>query len=99
MPGEIAVTEHGQALGAEVVKMTPPAGYLAFTKIAGMAVADWITFLTLFYMALLVLGQLYPDWRRDLVLAFRESTARPVAWLRVQFGRSKRRKGRGNARG
>ena len=94
------MTDHAQTMAAEAFKMAPPAGYLAATKIAGMAVADWITFLTLFYMALLVLGQLYPDWRRDLLLACRETTAPAVEWLRVRFRRRpKRRKGRRDARG
>lgn len=93
----MAVAEQVQAVAAEVVKMTPPAGYLAYTKIAGMAVADWITFLTLAYMALLVLGQIYPDWRRDLLLALRETTAPAAEWLRVRLRRPKRRKGRRDA--
>lgn len=88
------MTEHAHAAGVEAFKMAPPAGYLAATKIAGMAVADWITFLTLAYMALLVLGQIYPDWRRDLLLAGRETTAAVFQWLRVRLRRPKRRKGR-----
>lgn len=61
-----------QEVAAAAVRGAPPAAYLAATKVMGLTVSDWITVLTLAYMVLLILGQVYPTWRRDLLATLRE---------------------------
>jgi hypothetical protein len=56
------MSTHQETASTAAAKLSPPAAVLG-AHILGMSVADWIQWLTLFYLILLVVHKLWSMWK------------------------------------
>lgn len=63
--------EHAETAATAAAKLSPPAAVLG-AHIMGMSVADWIQWLTLIYLALMILHKIWGMWKE-----FKETWFKP----------------------